>query len=763
MSRTTPRAPRWSYSWAVTVNEPAGSSVTLSDASAVTPAFTPAVAGSYSFELTVTDAAAATSSDTVTITVVDVAGDCLLISELIEGSSNNKAIELFNCGAGSLDLSPYTLCSINNANTTCDSGLGLSGTLAAGQTYQICNSGLDTSLLPAGVSCDINSGVTSVNGDDRLLVFVDTNGTGGFEDGADVRVDAFGQTDVEPQGIPWADRVFARCELTAYDGVGPFTLTDYFIEGTIQDDFSGFGVAPMMSGCPVVNTPPVADAGPDQAVTVNDLVTLDATGSTDVEDDATSTSLVLSWAVVNEPAGSSVTLSDASAATPTCTPAVAGDYVFELTVTDSVGDSTTDAVTISVNALPTADAGADQSVTVNATVTLDGSGSTDAEDDAAGMALDYSWALTAQPSGASVTLSDASAVAPTFTPTVDGTYVFELMVLDSDGATDADVVTITVNTDNPPVADAGADQGVAVGDMVTLDGSNSSDVEDDAAGVALTYSWAVTAEPAGSSVTLSDTSAATPTFAPAVAGSYELELTVTDSDGNTSTDTVTVSSSAVAPAQNCLIISEVLEGSSSNKAVELYNKCQAETVDLSQYNLCLISNSNTDCNTTLGLSGTLTAGQTYQICDGSLDTSLLLAGVSCDVTSGVTNFNGNDRLLLSFDDDGTPGYSTGDTRVDAFGQTDTDPGAIWADAGYSRCDSPSTMARAPLASPTTSSRIPPRTTSLALASRPPRAVRWPTTRQWRMRGRIRAWTWASRSRWMAWARRMSRTTRRGWR
>lgn len=95
---------------------------------------------------------------------------------------------------------------------------------------------------------------------------------------------------------------------------------------------------------------------------------------------------------------------------------------------------------VSSDAPPTANAGADQSVNPAATVTLNGTGSTDPESGA----LTYAWT---QLSGPAVTLSSATAAQPTFTApaTVDGaTLVFGLTVTDPVGQASApDTVTIT--------------------------------------------------------------------------------------------------------------------------------------------------------------------------------------------------------------------------------------------------------------------------------------------------------------------------------
>ncbi|GAB6907107.1 hypothetical protein JCM12296A_29430 [Desulfosarcina cetonica] len=190
---------------------------------------------------------------------------------------------------------------------------------------------------------------------------------------------------------------------------------------------------------------------------------------------------------------------------------------------------------------PVANAGADQSVAEGALVTLDGSGSSDPED---GDNLTYAWARKdSEP--VSVSLSDPTAVKPTFTaPQVgaDGvTLRFGLTVTDSAGNTsDEDTVRVTVNNINQaPTADAGADQSVAEGALVALDGSGSTDPEQ--AGDSLSYAWH---QEAGTAVALSDASAITPTFAAPAVDADEtlvLRLTVTDSGGLTDDDTVSVS------------------------------------------------------------------------------------------------------------------------------------------------------------------------------------------------------------------------------
>ncbi len=183
--------------------------------------------------------------------------------------------------------------------------------------------------------------------------------------------------------------------------------------------------------------------------------------------------------------------------------------------------------TITNNA-PIANAGIDQVVSVNSTILLDGSGSIDSDGDA----LTYYWSLTSIPTGSNATLFNPSATSPTFYVDLSGTYELELIV--NDGIVDSipDIVTI-IAQNSPPSAMAGADQNVGVGDIVTLDGSNSTDPDD---GIDA-YLWTQTG---GTGVTLSDPSTAKPTFtAPSVGPSGEsliFQLTVTDIGGLKSTD-----------------------------------------------------------------------------------------------------------------------------------------------------------------------------------------------------------------------------------
>ncbi len=189
--------------------------------------------------------------------------------------------------------------------------------------------------------------------------------------------------------------------------------------------------------------------------------------------------------------------------------------------------------TVPPNNPPVADAGDSRIVNEGNRITLDGRGSSDPDGDS----LTYSWT---QASGITVTLSNPTAVRPKFfAPEVPSlrTMVFVLVVNDGTVDSSPDSVTIyVINTNDPPVADAGPDQTVDEGTSVTLDGGDSSDPDNDS----ITYSWV---QSSGTTVTLSSYSTTNPVFtAPSVSTQAVLVFALTVNDGtvNSQADSVTI-------------------------------------------------------------------------------------------------------------------------------------------------------------------------------------------------------------------------------
>ncbi|WOX50220.1 ExeM/NucH family extracellular endonuclease [Aeromonas sp. XH] len=128
-------------------------------------------------------------------------------------------------------------------------------------------------------------------------------------------------------------------------------------------------------------------------------------------------------------------------------------------------------------------------------------------------------------------------------------------------------------------------------------------------------------------------------------------------------------------AQAQLLISEYLEGSSNNKAVELSN-VGSSVIDLSQYRLALYANGKplTEAPTnSLALQGTLAPGASLVLANPSASSEIL---AKANQTSGNLVFNGDDALVLY----------RGSELVDSFGQVGVDPGTAWVSGGVSTLD-----------------------------------------------------------------------------
>lgn len=223
------------------------------------------------------------------------------------------------------------------------------------------------------------------------------------------------------------------------------------------------------------------------------------------------------------------------------------------------------------NESPVANAGADQTVHVGDTVTLDGSASSDPDNN---VPLSYSWSINSKPSGSAAILSDNDIVNPTFVPDLVGDYSIELTVTDSLGAVSTPPASVIISTENScPTADAGDDQAIHTTIFpisVSLDGTQSCDEDDN---TDLTYNWKIVSQPAGSTASFDSNTVAEPVLSIDTIGDYVISLEVNDGWCISTADKVTISFANVPPVANAgtsqsVIIGDVVifDGSGSSDA-----------------------------------------------------------------------------------------------------------------------------------------------------------------------------------------------------
>lgn len=130
-------------------------------------------------------------------------------------------------------------------------------------------------------------------------------------------------------------------------------------------------------------------------------------------------------------------------------------------------------------------------------------------------------------------------------------------------------------------------------------------------------------------------------------------------------------------APNELFFSEYIEGSSNNKALEIYNGTGA-AVDLiaGGYVVQMFFNGNTTPATTISLSGSVAPGDVFVLAQSLVNATIL---AQADQTSGASWYNGDDAIVLR------KGGASG-AIVDVIGRIGEDPGTQWGASLTSTAD-----------------------------------------------------------------------------
>ncbi len=120
-----------------------------------------------------------------------------------------------------------------------------------------------------------------------------------------------------------------------------------------------------------------------------------------------------------------------------------------------------------------------------------------------------------------------------------------------------------------------------------------------------------------------------------------------------------------------IFISEYIEGSSNNKAVEIYNPT-GSAVNLSNYAIYLVGNGGSFTNTFLP-QGTLASNDVFVFAADQADSAILNVADTAFPFPSVAHFNGDDAFIIA-------NTVTGDT-IDVFGTPGFDPGSSWPVTG----------------------------------------------------------------------------------
>lgn len=522
------------YAW----TKQSGPTTTLVDANTATLTANSLLLGTYVFRITVTDNSGATAFDEVIVTVIaSTANQLPLVNtgndrEVFLPTNSIVISSTVSDPDGTISTYAWTQVSgpaalLSNTNTNALTALNLlEGTAVFRLTVTDNDGGSSFDEVSVIVHPSTVNQAPAANAGSNRIIQLPTNalnltGTGTDADGT---IASYAWIKVSGPQATLTGANTATLKLTGLvEGSYTFRLT-------VTDNLGATGTSDVaVSVLPAtVNKSPIASAGQNQVITLPQSST-NLAGSAF---DADGTIATYAWTKASGPAGG--TLSSPGSQVTSITGLIEGVYVYNLTVTDNLGATGTDAITITVlnstaNKPPIANAGGNQTITLptNA-INLFGSGF-----DADGSIVSYQWTKL---TGGTVTQINANTKTLSLSNLQAGQYTFRLRVTDNLGATGDDVATLVVNgqaTNVAPVAFAGADKVVKLPSSSTTLAGSGTDID----GQIVAFSWS---QVSGATAVLGATNTSSLSISNLALGFYKFRLTVTDNVQSTAFDEVIV-------------------------------------------------------------------------------------------------------------------------------------------------------------------------------------------------------------------------------
>lgn len=535
-SGTDPDGNISSYEW-VKISGPTGSAFSSQNSAATS--VTGLVAGTYQFQLTVTDNSGATASDVVMINVLPAANQPPVVNAGpdVEFSLPTNSITLSgiaNDADGSIistrwrKLTGPTGPSIQNNTWPVTN---VNGFVAGVYTYEFRATDDDNAIARDTMKITVNAAnqLPSADAGINQVITLPVNsifltGTGTDADGQIV-----GYSWSQVSGPSSANIVDPANANTAITGLAEGS---YVFKLTVTDNRNGTG-----SDQVVITVNPEPNQSPSVSAGSNIVINLPANTTTlmGTADDPDGEIIEIVWSQVSGPA-------DATIVSPTelqtgIQDLQAGIYEFSLTVTDDAGATGSSLVQVTVlneipepNQPPVANAGTDLSITLPTNFTQIAGTGTDED----GTVISYQWRRIS--GSQSAFISNGSTATCTVSNLNQGTYKFELKVTDNEGGIGRDtMIVIVLPAPNlPPVANAGNDISITLPVSNTILNGNGSDQD----GFVTGYAWTKISGP--STYNIVSPSNRITSLTNLVEGDYEFQLRVTDNRGGIDFDTVLV-------------------------------------------------------------------------------------------------------------------------------------------------------------------------------------------------------------------------------